>query len=265
MDQVGREVESWGEPRLTMSPSSTSGDCPREIQLGMLGHRTATEAKNRRRMDNGTDAHARWTRTLARAGLLLTASRRLIELDDGVRLLDTVRGAKILDGRVPFWSGELDVVVRHPTALRRFVGELKTMNSFRWKKVPPQDPDHGRMARILAATEHGYLRQLTQYIVKFAPVFHTEDTGIFVFENTDTQEYKVRFVRPSDEQRAEAFANGLAARAACRQGVLIDPPFRRKSATCRGCYREATCYALADGDLDLVGTVEARLQEVAGR
>lgn len=261
VDAVEGEAERWGPPRLTIHPSGAGG-CARDIQLGMLGHRTVVHPQNQMRMDNGSDAHRRWEARMARTTLLAGARLRLVELVDGQALLNPTADQRP-DPSAEFWSGELDLLLERRR--ERFVTEVKTMNAFRWRRVPAQDADHELMARRLFVTEPGYVRQLVQYVVKFGQ--HTPlvgGTGIFIFENTDSQEYKVRFIRPSDQLRQAAFAESITARTACVAGMLLEPPFRRGSQQCRTCYREALCYVAQDGDRDVLDVIEARLQEASG-
>lgn len=209
----------------------------------MLGYRTGVAAQNRRRMDNGTAAHSRWNDTLEAAGLLFKANVR-----------------ERLEQPFP-WSGECDVICSEPGTPNLYVGELKTMNSRKWRNIPAQLEDRKAMARLLKDYVKGYVYQLTQYIVKLAPLYGTGRVGFFLFENTDTQEYKILFIEPDDTLREEAFEKQLEAQEAAREGTLLEPPFRRQSPTCRKCYKQAVCYLLQDGDVELWQKVTAALEK----
>lgn len=239
------EPERWVPTDPTIHPSWGGGECTREIELQMLGHRTAVESQSRRRMDNGTWAHERWNKYFEEVGLLLMANVRENMVD-------------------PLWSGECDVILQHPGTGRRYIGELKTMNFRRFAKVPPQVPDRYEMMRRIEAVEPKYARQLTQYIVRLKEKYGTEDEGFFLFENTDTQEFKVRYVAPDADIKKRAFGNALEAQKAILAGELIEPPFKRKSLTCRACYRERLCYDLQDGNEDLNRIVKQKLAEASG-
>lgn len=244
MEQEKGAPERWVAPDLTIHPSWGGGECPREIQLTMLGHRDKIEPKSRRRMDNGTDAHTRWQRYFKEVGLLVDCEIRLNLTD-------------------PLWSGSADVILQNPVTGRKYVGELKTMHSRRWAKVPAQVYDRYEMMRQLALVERKYVNQLTQYIVKLRQEgYGVEEEGFFLFENTDTQEYKVRYCAPDRDMQESAFANAVLAQEASLEGRLIDPPFKRKSLTCRACYRERLCYDIQDGEAPL-DIVRARLREVS--
>jgi hypothetical protein len=239
------EAEKFLEPNLEIHPSSAGSDCVRDIQLGMLGHRGPIPARNRRRMDNGTYAHMRWNAYLNDMGLLVAANVRKVET-------------------VPFlWSGELDVLVENPATGSHHIGEIKTMNGQRWRRVPPQVPDRFEMTRILLRYERKYVFQLAQYFEKFRYSHALDRECFYLFENTDTQEFKVRYVAFDDDVIAMAFANQLEAQAMLLQGILVDAPFKQKSPPCRACEHEKLCYALQDGDEEAQGWLKGILLRVA--
>lgn len=231
LDRAGAIVrpEGWFKPSLYIHPSGAGGTCVREIELGMLGHRPPVDKKSARRMLNGTLAHDRWTEEFRRAGLLVEANVRL-------RL------------ESPPWSGECDLIARRPGTVRDHLVEIKTMNAQRFRRVPAQDANPVTMMRRLFLTERKYVLQLTQYISRFAPVRGTQAGGAFLFEDTDSQDYKLRYVQPDQGLLDEAFRLPVLAQAWAARGELVEPPFARTSPTCRSCYRRRVCLALQDGD-----------------
>lgn len=222
------EPERWTAPNPEIHPSGAGSPCIRDIQLSMLGHHTEIKPKNRRRMDNGTAAHARWTAELDKAGVLVKGGERL---------------------KIPgYWSGEYDVMVRNPVTGKTHLGEIKTMNDGRFRRVPAQERDYLAMASVMYKAESSYVFQLTQYLVEFRRLYpELSDDVFFLFENTNDQDYCIRWFRPNEKLMTMAFTNSLAAREATLAGQLIDPPFKRGSITCRKCYREQACYNLQDG------------------
>lgn len=243
--KVGVEPERWGTPNIEVHPSSAGSACPRDIQLGMLGHKTEVKAQNRRRMDNGTDAHTRWSRELKEKGLLVSA---------GVRL------------KVPGeWSGEYDLLCRNPKTGATHLGEIKTINSNGYASLPAQDPDLVRMAYAMFKAKPAYTYQLCQYYVMFRDKVEggLSPDCFFLFENTDTQAFKIIWVKFDERMMEAAFKNSTAARQATLDGYLIEPPFRRRSITCSRCYRELVCYRLQDGEKEVLGKVESALKAVA--
>lgn len=223
--------ERWGTPNLDIHPSSSGSSCSRDIQIGMLGYRTAIKPKNRRRMDNGTFAHTRWEGYFKDMGILY-ASEVNVKCDD------------------PQFNGTCDLIVQHPTTGKLMVGEIKTMNQNRWKKVPDQNDNHQVMMRHLMATERPYVYQLSMYVRMIPKVMNWEISNecFFLFENTDTQEFKIRYCEADERLIDEAFANSLEAQKASRAGHLINPPYQRESMTCKMCYKSEMCFKLQDGD-----------------
>lgn len=238
--------EMWeSEPNLAIHPSSSSGSCVRSMQLGMLGHRVA-KTVTRRRLENGTDAHERWNTLFEDLGLLSEANVRL-ELTSPV-----------------VWSGEVDVILKHPISGKLIIGELKTMNSQRWEQLPSQAVRYTDMMEDLFALEERYAIQLTQYLHVFNGIKGTDRLGFFLFENTDTQEYKILWVEPTDEHVDRAFGIPLDAQNNLYEGILVDAPFAKDSNVCRLCKRQEICFALQDGtDIALALDVSKRVANVS--
>jgi len=200
----------------------------------MLGYRSAIAPKSQRRMDNGTWAHSRWEGYLKEMGILHSCEVN-------------VRGTD------PFFNGTCDLIIQNPATGKLHIGEIKTMNANRYRRVPDQHADRQIMMRHLMATERPYVYQLTMYVVMIPrlPEFKgldISDECFFLFENTDTQEFKIRYCLPDQRLKDEAFLNSVEAQKALLNGVLLDPPYRRGSPTCEHCYKKDVCYALQDGD-----------------
>lgn len=235
------EPEQWIEPNVEIHPSGAGGKCAREVQFSLLGHRTEILRQNRRRMDNGTAAHLRWTEDLEKMGLLYAA---------GVR------------HKIPGeWSGEYDLICRNSSTGRLHLGEIKTMNEARFRRVPAQGPDFRAMAYELAKSERKYVYQLTQYLVVFKRDVYPElsDEVFFLFEDTNTQNFGIRWLAPDDRMKEEAFKVPEVARLACLEGELLPPPFKRGSLECRSCYRERVCYEEQDGSTQVRDALAAAL------
>ncbi len=193
-------------------------------------------------MDNGTFAHTRWEGYLKEMGILHSCEVN-------------VRGTD------PLFNGTCDLVVQNPTTGKLHIGEIKTMNQPRWKRVPEQHPNKELMMRHLMATERPYVYQLTMYVVMIPKVIDLEISNdcFFLFENTDTQEFKIRWGSPDARLKEEAFKNATEAQKAALEHRLIDPPYRRDSQTCMSCYKKEMCYKLQDGDEEAWEKVNERL------
>lgn len=235
------ERPAWATPDARIHPSASGSPCARAIQIGMLGHREPVTPKLQRVFDVGHSGQERWMGYLRDAGLHVEESLR--ERDDD-------------------WSGELDVIVRHPVIDRRHVLELKTMNSHRYRRIPAADPDPVRNAYRLWEAERGYTGQLVQYLVRFQESRGLDDVAILLVEDKESQDYLVRYIQPDVRLRELVFQVPMEAQRATWEGRLIDPPFRRMSPTCRACRKEEVCYGLRDGDLDVTERVERALKEL---
>jgi hypothetical protein len=238
LDGIGVQPEdAWVPPKLEINPSGTGGPCALDIQFGMLGHRTPIAPKNRRRMDNGTMAHRRWSEYFEQTNLLVVASKRLKQA--GV------------------WSGEIDVIVKSPATGSFHVGEIKTTNSNSFGRLPRQVADLDAMALAMAGHNKAYLFQLAQYVVKFKQAYSAlSDEAFFLFENTDDQDYRVLWLRIGANLKRDAFLNGELARQATIDGRVIERPFAKGSSTCKRCYRRKVCDDYHAGIGDVVQRVE---------
>jgi len=282
-----RELERWSTPSSFVRPSAAGGPCPLDAELAMLGHHDEFSAKSQERVKNGKDVHARVSDNFAEAGLLAAESVRVTFFADGLvhnnltdsalfdengRTLPMLLASVQNHGRVT-WSGEADDIVRNPKTGRLHLVEVKSASRFSWGTVPKQaaSPEemYNRLLIELAPYMRHYPRQLAQYLVQFQqageiPGLGTiEDTAFLYFENTDTQEYKIRVVRPSAKMRKEAFKVAGVAETAAFSGTLLDPPFARGSAECRACYREELCNALRDGKEEPWTRVRQALAQVS--
>lgn len=254
------EASGWGHARTYVSPSTGAGECAREVQLAHLGYRTAFTEKQRDRMDNGIDTEARHLEKLRRAGVLVAGKLRIVQFVDGHTSFDPEMRGEVLEAEVAArgkvtWSGEIDAVVgRTASATTVHVGDVKTANTHRYTSLPKQDTDHVRMGRVLLRTEGRYVRQLARYVTKLREVVHlwrpgtiVADDAFLLWENTDTQDYRVQWFTVDDWLRNEAERRPAEALAASLRGELLPRPFEYGSRQCRSCYRRIPCEAL-DGE-----------------
>lgn len=212
-------------------------------------------------MDNGTDGHTRITNKFEKAGVLVSGGLKLTWFDDDtVSFEKDLYGPKLLErvaehGKV-LWTGEADLVVgKTNKAEMVYVGEIKTANSRKYAGLPKQDPDKARMSRLMWRADKKYTRQLCQYIVLLKRFIHlwrpgtvVSDEAFFVFENTDTQDYRIIWFEADQELLEDAFKNSELSLRASAEGVLIERPYERTSRTCISCYSKRVCDALEDGD-----------------
>lgn len=274
MDAALREraqPEHWEEPTLYTSPSMSHSPCGRYAQLGMLGHRDEIDDRAVDRMENGRDAHRRLTRRLQEAGALFDAEVRLtvfadgyetdeLQVDPETHAFDPEQLARLTEEHGPVvWSGEADVLVLRPDTGTLHLGEIKTASRFVYAKLPQPVADPVEMARRLmgvAGYVGSYPRQLLQYVDVFRARYHRirrlahpiSEDAFLLFENTDTQERTVRWVRADEALLREALRPTEEARTATAEGRLLEPPYQRRSSTCVACFRRPACERLRDGD-----------------
>jgi hypothetical protein len=255
---VAVEPEGWGKPRAYVTPSSGGGECPLQIQLGMLGYSSGFSARSKARMANGSQVHERVQGLMHAAGVLVGAEVRLIVFADGYCVSHDVsfptRSRLIKHhGRVT-WSGYLDAVVgRSSEATTVYVGEIKSMNSRRFGSLPRQEADKRLMAKVALRAEPSYTRQLVNYIVTlqrhvnaWRPGTTVSNEGFLYFENTDNQDYRILWIDPDETVREDAFTRGRLAEEASARGELLERPFARESRTCHSCYSADVCNRLTD-------------------
>jgi len=265
--RAGADVQGpgWGNPRTYASPSAGSGDCEREVQLSVLGYNTGFAEKNRDRMDNGSAVHERVQARFDKAGILYKAELALAFFRDGhihEGSFDSseARAEAIADHGYITWQGIVDVLAKRPGGNSLYVGEIKSMGQWRFKKLPEQLDDWERMTTVMLRAESSYTRQMMHYMAKAREAgYDIAPEAFMFFEDTNTQDYRVIWVKPTAAHFEEAFLRPNMAVEATREGVLLDPPFDRMSPTCRKCYKALVCNALRDGNETELRAVEAQL------
>jgi hypothetical protein len=223
--------ERWAQPDYTIHPSGCGNPCALSIELGMLGHKGAVKGKNVRRMDNGTDAHTRWERYLREAGVLVAA-------EWNIKLVD------------PVVSGRIDAIVQNPLAGDLYLVEIKTTNSRKFAELAKPTADPVMNGAQLYRWHREWYLQFVFYLTHTDYLGRQLAGGMFIIENTDTQDYMHVYAKPSAEHIAEAERNAVAAQRAVLGGEIIRRPFPRGDSACRWCDHVALCGLLDEGDSD---------------
>jgi len=245
---AGRIGEQWWAPSPKMHPSGAVGDCPRDIELSLLGHKTPVEGRLSRIFDVGHAMHDRWARYFEEMKCLV-ASEVPIETVDGELMI----------------KGKLDNVIKAPldTQPELYVVELKSMADGPYRKLPePQDAKDNLYA--LARLHPKYVGQWLCYVKAFDEAQQAKgerrvENGLIIFENKNTQDYKVFLLTYDHELWLRLTENARTAQQAFLTNHLVDPPYMRFSAPCQKCARKELCYKLQDGDGKSWQTVIARL------
>lgn len=244
--------EYWAEPNLYIHPSSSSSSCERFIELGMLGHRIKS-GSSIRRLANGVDTHSRWNTYFEEMGILVAANYKKKYTDVSFYI-----------GNILFdkfnWSGEVDVILTNKNKL--YIGEIKSMSSERWDRIPDQTISFEEMSFKLGQIEKRYVYQLCQYYTILSRLdsdYTFDPSCFFLFENTNTQEVKIRWVSFSENFQLETLDKPYKALYNAQRGTLVDPPFDMNSSICKSCGRKDICFALQYGSEKEKRIVESRL------
>lgn len=244
----GRLPEQWWGPDPKMHPSGAVGDCARDIELSLLGHKPAIGGRLSRIFDVGKAMHERWRQYFDERGILV-ASEVPIETENGELMI----------------KGKLDNIVRSPVDIQPelYVVELKSMASGRFRKLPePKDAKDNLYA--LARLHTGYIGQWLCYVKAYdeqqrAKGERRVENGALIFENKDNQDYVVYLLTYDHNLWLRLTENARIAQQAFLEKQLVEPPYMRFNALCQKCGRKELCYALQDGDGEAWRNVMARL------
>ena len=243
--------EHWTDkPSPNIHPSAAGSTCELELELGMLGHRSSITGSSRRRMDRGSDAHDRWERYLGDMGILIQAEVPF----------------KLAD---PMVSARMDAVIQHPASGHLTVVEIKTVHNQGFKRLPPSTSDRQQNMAMLYKWNvpwgRWYCLQLTWYYTRGDYKGTRFKEAVFLFEDTNNQDFKVIYVEPTDEMVREAYEKPVLAQKAFLEGRLLSRPFQRGSAACKRCERKSVCNLLEDGDTESWAMVQTQLKKAGIR
>ncbi len=258
------ERERYEEPTTYVRPSAAGDPCERAMELYLLGHREPFSAGLVERMKNGKQVHERVTGNMGEAGVLVSYETRLTVYDDGSAFVGSYDDEAEQRGRrVVRWSGEPDLLTRPLGAMsgQITIGEIKSANQWRTRRMPPQVDDLAAMTKKLTAVEERYVIQTVQYWVMFREHYTDEpvaESVFFFIEDTDTQRHVIRWMDPS-AYADQAFERSDRARTAAGHGELLDTPFTRGRKQCRSCGHRRVCWAIADGKEEETTWVTAAL------
>ena len=232
-----RIPETWWGPNPQIHPSAAVGDCARDIQLALLGHKTPVDGRLSRIFDVGRAMHERWQKYFEERGLLVLSEEPVETFNDLLAI-----------------KGRLDCLLKAPQAIKDELHliELKSMNSGRFRRLPePKTPKENLYA--LTRLHKGYIGQWLCYVRSFDTMQRAKgeqgvQNGAIIFENKDNQAYKVFLLTYDEELWLKLTVNARAAQQAFLEKRLVDAPYLRMSGVCQKCGRRELCYRLQDGD-----------------
>jgi hypothetical protein len=238
-----KSPERWVQPDYTIHPSGSGPPCALAIELWMLGHRGEVKSRNRRRMDNGTDAHTRWQRYFAEMRILVAKEWPLRGID-------------------PTVSGKIDLILQNPATGNLSVGEIKTTNSRKFASLPAATADRTANAKLMYAWHREWFLQFVWYSVdgdyngrKFTEKF-------FLIENTDDQDFRIIYVEPTPEHIEEARRAAVAAQNAILGGELLVRSFAKGDRGCKWCDHDGVCDLLSNGEAGTWETIKKQFKRL---
>lgn len=245
----------WRKPKHLISPSMAWSECPREIQIRLLGYQPGFSPQTRRRMDNGTKVHERWEEVFRDMGIVILEEDYLGGKDIG---------------------GTPDVVVARvadlpPTPENLFLMELKSINTNGWRQLPWVTAKDGvyRGAAFapsnLAALAKAQPRHITQWLAYdrlLAEKGHDIGQGFIFYECKDNQNYGYFYVVRDDPLYERLAENAQTALEWNRKGTLLGAPFKQTSPICKKCDCQNVCFRAQAGDEALLEKLQGRLKQV---
>ena len=210
---IARIPETWWSPNPLVHPSGAVGECDRDLELALLGHKTAVDARLSRIFDVGKAMHVRWQAYFRERGLMVLEEEPIESRNDILAI-----------------KGRLDCVLKAPQAIKEELHliELKSMNSGRFRRLPePKSPKENLYA---VARQHGrYIGQWLCYVRAFDEQQRAKgkpgmQNGAIIFENKDDQNYKTFLLTYDEELWLKLTVNARIAQQAFLEGKLVSRP-----------------------------------------
>ncbi|HEC64465.1 MAG TPA: hypothetical protein ENI23_04145 [bacterium] len=226
----------WAEPVRYFRGSEVGDPCLRSLCLSVMGHRMPIEANLRRIFDAGKNIEKVNVDTMIKAGLCPTENY-------------TQASIKYPD---PPIQGHTDVIVlRDKAKIRRYLGEIKSINEWPFKSLPKE---HGPMLASKSPlfeikTPHKYIMQWNCYAG--APNM-TFDEGFLLFEEKNTSAQKFYWLKRDDELLEKMFIRLRLAAPYILSDPMLIPPYslNMEEPPCKTCNRKYLCKNLPDYELD---------------
>lgn len=246
-EQIETELEKrtesavWVMPDGAIHPSSAVHACSRYIALGMIGYRGKKETLVQRKMDNGTFMHSRWDGYLKEIPSFLAAEVPI--RGDGVK-------------------GHCDLILKEPLRHRLIVGELKSIWSIGFNKLPEPGSDEQNM-EFFKHMHPVYAAQIQLYMHNVVyEDYEPAQRGFFLFESKDTQQYKIYWVSRNTELLDSLILNARMAQSALDAKKLPAPEFAKTDKICKTCDKKQVCFLLQDGDTKMKAIIDKRIAKL---
>lgn len=167
----------WVPEKKHFRASGAGTKCVRALTFQCAGHRVPHKAKTRRLFKVGDAIEDEVVGTMQLAGIV-EETQAPIEYED------------------PPVKGKADVIARRPSDAKLLVGEVKSINSNQFKRLPREHDVILASASPLFAIKPGYVEQWNTYACAPDRDF---DEGFVLFEAKDDSDEKVYWLRRDDE------------------------------------------------------------------
>ena len=247
---IERDQPLWVEPKKHMRGSGVGAECVRAMTLDMLGHRVPFAAHTLRIFRVGNLIEQANVEVMGKAGILA----------------DTQSLAEYTD---PPIIGHFDMsVFRRPGDGKIILGEMKSIKSALFNKLPPEHGPTLAGESPLMKTHASYVKQWTAYAGRElgGPPF---DEGFILFEEKDAHRQKVYYLLFDIDLYDEMLAHVKEA----TDYVALDPPraapipadrdpFSDKDRTCASCPKRYLCRMIPveGATLDEVKLIDGKLR-----
>lgn len=225
IDEHLRKTDTGRPPDYHFHPSAVSGvhakACLRYLTYSLYERPRgkSISAKLQRIFDNGHDMHRRYQRLFEEMGMLVGAEVEVYR-------------------QFPPIKGSSDGILRKPFSEQLYVLELKTINSQGYRAILAPHPHHATQTNL-------YMGLLEIH------------RGVVLYENKDTQEFKVYEIEFDHEEWNTLLHRMAEAQGAYERRVL--PPKIEEYSVCQTCPFLEICRGVLSSGSDYIGDLQASL------
>lgn len=241
LEEVFESGSEWSQVDPNIHPSGAFHACSRFIALTMLGYRGKFDKTTKRRLENGTYMHLRWTEYFRAIPSFVAADVPLV--GDGVK-------------------GTCDILLKKPLTNKLIVGELKSVSPTGFVGLPtPGTPEEN--LKFFEKKYPGYVAQIMLYMQNIVyEGYQPADEGFFLFEDKGNQNYKIFWMKFDQDTLDRLVFNARIALSSLHAKLIPDPSFESSSKECTNCIKKRVCWDLYNEKEDIVKEFDRRLNNV---
>ena len=232
----------WSPPRQNFRGSEAGDTCIRSLTLSAMGHSVPFAAKTLRIFRTGNAVEDANMQTMR-------AAKIVIETTAGKKS-DYYYGQHEIRYTDPPIIGHIDVKAKRPSDGVELVGEIKSINEWGFKALPPETDDPVKNFQALLKKKPGYIYQWNTYAG--APNLDLHE-GFMLFEQKNVQDQLLYSLERDDDLLKETLdrMREAAQYITCEPMRVAPIPIDRKprggtDKQCGGCSRRYLCTRLPD-------------------